>query len=252
MKIQSVLLVGAGGIGTHIAEPLLRLLAHHPSGTTTIRIIDGDVYEARNAERQMFPIENVGLPKSTALANSLVRALGGHGVYVDAEHGFVNTAVDAAALMLRASRGPSTGVPLVVLAVDNDATRRLFYDALREEVRMNHPMTCVLDLGNGLDSSTCVTSFWLERKPLLMDPVECYANLKNPADRVPGGGCAERAPSTPQLMVANMAAALSGMLVVQALLDGETWNDTVCANIRSFTMTASGGDYPAPFNNKGA
>lgn len=250
MKVQSVLLVGAGGIGTHIAEPMLRLLAHHPEGTTVLRIVDGDVYEERNAQRQMFPMEDVGSPKSAVLGRRLVRALGGRGVYVDTEHGYVNSAADAAALMIRTQRSAGPGVPVVVLAVDNDSTRRLFYDALREEVRMDHPITCVIDLGNGLDTATCVTSFWHQRKPMLMDPVECYENLKNPADRVPGGGCAERAPSTPQLMVANMAAALSGTLVLQALLDGVNWNDVVCSDTKRFVMTASGGDYAAPFSVK--
>lgn len=244
MRIKSALIVGAGGIGSHLAEPLARLLAHHPNGTTTMRIVDGDVYEEKNIERQMFPKEDVGSPKSATLARRVIRALGGTGVYVDAEHGYINTTADAAATILRSYKtSPSDGVPLVFLCVDNDATRRIFYDAIRTDMPLAHPMLAVIDMGNSLDTSSAVTSVWKARMPLLLDPVEAYENLKKPGDRTPGGGCAAQAPSTPQLMVANMQAALAGLLVTQALLDDKPWSDVVQGGIRTFTMAATGGEY---------
>lgn len=50
---EQIVLVGLGGVGTHLAGPLCRYLAHkgyqHP-----VVLIDGDVFEPRNRERQEF------------------------------------------------------------------------------------------------------------------------------------------------------------------------------------------------------
>lgn len=245
MKIGSTLIVGAGGIGSHLAEPLMRLLGSHPNGKgSMLRVVDGDAYEEKNAERQMFPIEHVGASKSYVLANRVGSNLGALDA-VSSEHGFVGSDVDAAGLMRRVYKdqeAPWSDALLVCLCVDNDATRRIFYDAMAL-LPKDHPDIVMLDCGNDLDTSTVVASFWRERKSKLVSPVEMYANLRDPKDRVPGGGCMEQAPSTPQLMVANMAAALSALLLVQALLDGRKFTDVVAANIRAFSMGVAGGEY---------
>ena len=46
-------LVGAGGIGTWLADGLARLLEYKYPGSALI-IVDGDTYEERNKERQSF------------------------------------------------------------------------------------------------------------------------------------------------------------------------------------------------------
>lgn len=45
MKIGSCLVVGLGGIGSNLIDPLTRLLMHHKRGTYNIVICDGDRYE---------------------------------------------------------------------------------------------------------------------------------------------------------------------------------------------------------------
>jgi Dinucleotide-utilizing enzymes involved in molybdopterin and thiamine biosynthesis family 2 len=258
MKIGSTLIIGAGGIGSHLAEPLARLLTCHANARPVMRIVDGDVYEHKNAERQMFSYRDLGKNKAEALIARVHDGLpmtdkpvflGTH------ERGYVNSDEDAAGLMMRAIKdkgfihesvqdrfGDNGGALLVCLCVDNDATRRLFYDgiALLPE---NHRDVVILDCGNDLETATVVASFWKERKSLLASPVECYENLKNPKDRIPGGGCQAQAPSTPQLMVANMAAAFSAMLLVQALLDGKGFTDVIQSNIREFSVGLAGGVY---------
>jgi tRNA A37 threonylcarbamoyladenosine dehydratase len=53
MEPKRVVLVGAGGIGTWLAEGVVRLLEWKYPGSALI-IVDGDSYEQRNLERQSF------------------------------------------------------------------------------------------------------------------------------------------------------------------------------------------------------
>jgi ThiF family len=50
---NQIVLVGLGGVGTHLASPLCRYLAHKAFQAPII-LIDGDVFEPRNRERQEF------------------------------------------------------------------------------------------------------------------------------------------------------------------------------------------------------
>jgi len=252
LKIASTLIVGAGGIGTHIAEPLARMLWNHDNAGFSIRIVDGDVYEEKNSARQMFNAEFIGISKSAALRMRIEGALGlrhsERANLIESEHGYVASSEDAAGLMLRTTKQNPVeeevkgGALLVCLCVDNDATRRLFYDAI-ELLPIDHPTIIVIDCGNDLETSTVVASIWHQRKSQLANPVEVYANLKDPKDRVPGGGCLDMAPSTPQLMLANMSAAFGALMMVQAMLDGAGWTDVVMSNIRKFSVGIAGGEY---------
>lgn len=240
MKIGSTLIVGAGGIGSHLAEPLARLLLYHDDGEQHMTIVDGDSYEEKNSQRQMFPWDAMGRNKAAVLADRVNEAA--DLTNADAVEGYINSDVDAAGLMMKRYKGIGDSALLVVLAVDNDATRRLFYDGI-EQLPKDHPDIVIIDAGNDLETATVSTSFWKERKSRLVSPVQKYENLRNPKDRVPGGGCMAQAPSTPQLMVANMSAALMVMLVVQALLDGKQFTDDVQANVRTFSVGVAGGLY---------
>lgn len=63
---SSVLCVGAGGIISQIAPTLVR------KGIGRISLIDNDIVEASNLNRQRFYIEDVGKNKAVALAENLV------------------------------------------------------------------------------------------------------------------------------------------------------------------------------------
>jgi molybdopterin/thiamine biosynthesis adenylyltransferase len=62
---SSVLCVGAGGIISQIAPTLVR------KGVGRITLLDGDIVEASNLNRQRFYIEDVGSNKAVALAQNL-------------------------------------------------------------------------------------------------------------------------------------------------------------------------------------
>ena len=64
---SSVLCIGAGGLISHIAPTLVR------KGIGRITLLDDDVVEATNLNRQRFYIEDIGRNKALALAENLER-----------------------------------------------------------------------------------------------------------------------------------------------------------------------------------
>jgi tRNA A37 threonylcarbamoyladenosine dehydratase len=50
-KIDRVYLIGCGGIGSILIEPLAKLLTYHVNGTSDITLIDGDNFEGRFCPR---------------------------------------------------------------------------------------------------------------------------------------------------------------------------------------------------------
>src|SRR5260370_6452204 len=62
---SSVLCVGAGGIISHIAPTLVR------KGIGRITLLDGDIVEPSNLNRQRFYVKDVGSNKAIALTQNL-------------------------------------------------------------------------------------------------------------------------------------------------------------------------------------
>lgn len=83
--MKSYLLVGAGGTGTHLMRPLHAYLASmHKNEDWMLHIIDGDVVEEKNLERQLFPASALVMNKAEAAAAILQDAqhVTAHAVYL--------------------------------------------------------------------------------------------------------------------------------------------------------------------------
>ncbi len=67
MQKSHVVMIGAGGIGSHVASALVR------KGIGQLTLIDDDRVELKNCTRQLFSRDDVGAFKSVALAKRLSR-----------------------------------------------------------------------------------------------------------------------------------------------------------------------------------
>ena len=63
----AVHIIGVGAIGSHIAEQLARL------GIKAVNIYDFDTVEASNVSNQMYTSKDIGLPKTEAIAELMLR-----------------------------------------------------------------------------------------------------------------------------------------------------------------------------------
>ena len=229
MLFQHVYLLGVGGTGSHLVDPLSRLLIHHcPDNQQDFNftLIDGDSYEEKNLERQLFDKALVGKNKAGATAQKLTHAkIASLETYVN-EHLFTQ-------MIQSIHRNDSV---LVILAVDNHATRKDIITAIDKRGLKNF---VVISPGNSYSTGQAVVYSKWNGAALTDHPFDKYEELKDPKDAIPNG-CAAQTPSTPQLITANACAALATLLTVSAMLDNKDWFDEVHFNCETMKMSPQG------------
>jgi molybdopterin/thiamine biosynthesis adenylyltransferase len=200
MKTKKIKVIGAGGIGGWLLEPLAQYL-NYCEEQAEITIIDGDKFEDRNMDRQRCQaMEN----KAVHAANRLTLMFSK--VFFRSQNKFV--VEDNVVQMIREQ-------DVVFCCVDNHATRKLVSDRCRElrDVVLISGGNNFTDGNvniycreNGKDQQRPITEY----QPKIADPQD-----KNPGDLTDAErqGCQEQARSDPQLLFMNFAIA-SAMLNV--------------------------------------
>jgi molybdopterin/thiamine biosynthesis adenylyltransferase len=107
LSSATVVLVGAGGLGSEIGEGLVR------KGVGTLTILDNDVVELSNLNRQRFYRRDLFKPKALRLA----RNLADDAVMGTTLHGYALSLQDAV------GQGIDLAAQAVVVGVDNNPTR---------------------------------------------------------------------------------------------------------------------------------
>lgn len=208
MKFDIVHVVGVGGAGTLLLEPLIRLLTYHPQGTTNIVLHDGDHYEPKNAARQLFDPICLGQNKAVAAAEryeSICPALVPYAGYLT---------YDKLAQNLEDYCSQS---PLIILTVDRDKVRHNLIKALDDSSCDN--FACILP-GNEFRTASCVIHQRVNGVYRFPHPFDTVTNYGFPEDTEPGA-CGEVAVERPQLICANFASACITLDVVYSLLEDE-------------------------------
>jgi molybdopterin/thiamine biosynthesis adenylyltransferase len=113
LRQKRVLVVGCGGLGGHIIDQLARI------GVGFLRVVDGDVFESSNLNRQLLSdVPRLGISKAKAAADHVVRV--NPDVSVEAVGEFL-TESNAAALL--------AGCDAVMDALDNIQSRKILASA---------------------------------------------------------------------------------------------------------------------------
>ena len=120
LRNKRVLVVGCGGLGGHLIEFLARV------GIGSVRVVDGDVFEPSNLNRQLLSeVPLLGVSKAKAAADRITRV--NPDVRVEA-HGVFLTEANAAGLL--------SSCDAVLDGLDNIASRRTL---AREASRLRIP-----------------------------------------------------------------------------------------------------------------
>ena len=202
--------IGAGGTGGYCVEFLTRLLA---GGDHKIHIYDGDMVELKNLKRQNFSKDDVDLNKAESLCKRLsaqvmdAPELIPHTEYLTDEDSFV------AEILLSLEEDESL---IIVLAVDNVATRKLVNSVIFGKLIQNKILTVALDSGNDDQGGQVVLyanggvrnadPFGKSQIGILPTMLQIFPELNEIDDNNPGivMDCAENAESKPQAMMANV------------------------------------------------
>jgi hypothetical protein len=214
MKINKAIVVGVGGTGTHLVEALGRLLSYHPDGCRNLALIDGDSYEEKNSERQLFDASYIDENKAAATGSRLDFL--SPKVYAE----YVNQ--DRFGAILSEFAPNLEDNVLIIASVDNERTRHEILNAL--EARPN----CIY-ISPGNERTTGHSVLWAKTNGVsrMTHPFERYENIRNPTDQIPGFSCQEEAVSFPQLIIANAYAAVTTLNLVQNILDDKPVSDEI-------------------------
>lgn len=207
---DSCYLVGLGGVGSILVEPLCRFL-YFNNPELPIILVDGDTYELSNQARQLFDPAADGQNKAEYHAARLA----GYGMNVSYHNNYMN------ADYLNHTVGKRE-CPLIIAAVDNDATRSLMLNRLE----VNNSSFFWVSPGNGTveegNPTHAQVLFWgvLDGQPVGLDPRLLYHNLRNPMDYLPRkNSCMEKAVSEVQIITSNFTAAAMTLQVLDNLLN---------------------------------
>jgi hypothetical protein len=118
---------------------------------------------------------------------------------------------------------------LIITSVDNHATRHAIIAALDEDNYTNFtlisPGNSSAKDGEGNITAKGQAMGWAKKngEALMAHPFEKQERLAFPQDAIPGHGCAAQAPDEPQLIVANLGAAMATLWTVNAMLHDTGW-----------------------------
>lgn len=236
----TVKIVGIGGVGTWFLHALAPTLSFH-APESTLTLIDGDPFEPKNAERQLFDATKSSGNKATVVARELRDQF--PNIFINDIPAWVVS--DGKAVKREDDEDPAGKIQvsdlidendIIILSVDNNDTRRLVFEAVQNIDNID-----ILSGGNGTveDGDALTGSVYHYRRrdgadvtgsPLHYHEEE-YANAvgHNPGEM----SCQERAKLAggTQLVVANMSVAMLMMSkIVQAFLSEDP--DTIAASLK--------------------
>lgn len=201
---KRVVLVGAGGIGTWLAEGVARLLEWKYPGSALI-LVDGDNYEPKNMERQSFTkMGNKASVKALELTEKFTKTL-----FIPIPKWVVDDnysgVSDEDSPKIKASDLIKSG-DIVLAVVDNFAARKILFDAASKLENID-----VFTGGN--DDGLFGSIYHYQRRnnsDVTDHPVHTHPEYQSPPDKNPGEmSCQERAEvdGGTQLLATNMAVA---------------------------------------------
>ncbi|MBI5138550.1 MAG: ThiF family adenylyltransferase [Candidatus Vogelbacteria bacterium] len=218
---MDIKVVGIGGIGTWLLPPLARFLTFsHPD--TQLTLIDGDAFELKNRERQVFnTIGNKAQVHTEMLRDS----------FPELDVQAVPEYLTSENIALHVS-----DQSWILLCVDNHATRKLISDRSEELENVR-----LISGGNELTDGS-VHVFIRENGQNLTLPLgnEYHTEVAFPEDRNPGEvGCDELVTHEPQLLFTNFQIAAQMLSRFYAILtrgndqDEDLYCDLITGNCRS-------------------
>lgn len=190
--MNRVTVIGLGGIGTHLVEPLCRYLVYEKKEDWSGRVVlvDGDRYEDKNRQRQRFSINANKAQVTKELLEPLFPELS-----IEAKSHYVTQ--DNVQMFIRED-------DVVFLAVDNHATRKIVND----EVGLRNNLLLISG-GNDLYDGNVQVYQRKDNEDVTRPLIYQHPEIEHPKDKNPGeAGCdVLAAEGNAQLLAVNLTIA---------------------------------------------
>jgi molybdopterin/thiamine biosynthesis adenylyltransferase len=191
---RKIKIIGAGGIGCYLVEPLARYLSFSEDNVE-ITVIDGDSYEEKNRERQKFSECNNKAEETVERYKKEFPRIHfrSKAEYIVPEN------------VISKIRENDT----VLLCVDNHSTRKLVSERCSELKNIT-----LISGGNDYTDGNVICYIRKDGKDITRSPVDLHDKIANPTDKNPGtyteaerSGCQQQTEQNPQLLFTNVAIA---------------------------------------------
>lgn len=204
---KNIKVVGLGGIGGWLVDPLCMHL-NNSKDNYNVTLIDGDSFEQRNAERQLFPrLGNKAEIECERLRETYPK------IHFHAKTQYLN-----ADNVIRNIREDD----IVFLGVDNHATRKIVSDRCEELDNVT-----LISGGNEYTDGNVIYYGRCEGKDVGKPPTKLFPKIAKPEDVIPSAddvrplGCETQIQSAPQLVFTNNLAAAMMLSVFYAHEQGK-------------------------------
>lgn len=247
-KRLNIHLIGSGGTGGYALACLCRLLA---GGDHTIHVYDGDRVETKNLKRQNFRVEDLDLNKAQVLCDRYAKEIFGcpklipHPDYLTGKEDLL------AEILTSLETGESL---IILLAVDNIATRRMVNDLVENDLLGLGIPVIALDSGNDNQGGQVIlyaNAPVIHQEPMgqpeqgmLPTMLQYFPELDKIVDDNPGlvMNCADNAESEPQAMMANvrngeLLALITNRLLEAGSVPGNLWRSDILTGNTRCTFT---------------
>ena len=244
--------IGAGGTGGYAISYLARLLA---GGEHVIHVYDGDMVETKNLKRQNFSLDDLDKNKAIAICDYVKTTV--HQAPKMIAHTDYITDKDDLMIDIVSELEADQSL-IIVLAVDNVATRRLVNEMVMTDLVEAQIPTIMLDSGNDNQGGqvvlyanapvTWTQPFGTPEKGMLQTMLQIFPDIDKIVDENPGlvQNCAENAESEPQAMLANVR---NGEVIAQNIVrilenhkaPGNVWRSDILTGNTTCKFTGFGG-----------
>lgn len=229
-KTRKIKVIGLGGIGSYLVEPLARYL-NHSADFTEMTVVDGDSYEEKNRNRQQFDrLEK----KATVTADNVQKRFPKIHFRSKAEYITEDNVIST----IREG-------DVVFLCVDNHKTRKTVSDRCKELDNVT-----LISGGNDFTDGNVIYYKRVNGEDVTKPLTELHDSIANPQDKNPGElseaerqGCERETETNPQLLFTNLAIASCMCNVYYAHEQDKAWFEQVYLDIVTQRMRPT----PEPF-----
>lgn len=208
-----IIIVGVGGTGTYVIKELARFLSTSPlKRDVMITLIDGDVVEQRNLERQCFLEEDVGENKALAMGFAIQESFN---VNCSVIQDYIKKYSQLKNIDI------SYGfLPVVISCVDNNNARLLLEEYFEEKRSIVY-----IDSGNGFSNGQCIYAVKADGK--IISPSRKFYGFRY-EDEKQNYSCEEWNRIEPQHLLTNMQAAQHILRAIIPLVQTGTAPRGIC------------------------
>lgn len=242
--VYHLIVVGCGGTGGFFIKEFGRFMARNRN-YILMTLIDGDTVESHNLDRQSFQEEDIGLPKSTILAEALTSCLGLPQSRVSSYPCYIETTNQLSGIVMNAFQNFADNqrnymssyhhLPILIGCVDNHAARRVLHDYYK---RFNGNIF-YYDAANEFSHGEVVFAGRSKDKELAPSRGDIFPEVLTAQDKSRTEmSCTELNVHEPQHIVTNMLAANLLLAKTCALITDDTIPELGLASFNALELTS--------------